>query len=36
VLGESLRDLGAAAGRQVVEALGGSVGLDGERVVVLL
>jgi signal transduction histidine kinase len=36
VLGENLRDLGAAAGRQVIEALGGSVELDGERVVVRL
>ncbi len=36
VLGEELRDLGAAAGRRIVEALGGSVAVDGDAVVVSL
>jgi signal transduction histidine kinase len=36
VLGEDMKDLGAASARRVVEALGGSVTLDGERVAVRL
>jgi signal transduction histidine kinase len=36
VLGDDLRDLGAAVGRRVVEALGGSVELAGETLVVRL
>ena len=36
VLGDDLRDLGAAVGRRVVEALGGSVSLDGETLHVRL
>jgi len=36
VLAEELKDLGAAAARQVVEALGGSLTLEGERLVVQL
>jgi signal transduction histidine kinase len=36
VLGEDLKDLGAAAGRSLVEALGGSLALDGERLQVRL
>lgn len=36
VLAEDLRDLGAALGRMVIEALGGSVELAGERLVVRL
>jgi hypothetical protein len=36
VLGEDLRDLGAAVAVRVVRALGGSVGLDGETLVVAL
>jgi signal transduction histidine kinase len=36
VLGDDLRDLGAAVGVQVVRALGGSVALDGETLVVRL
>ena len=36
VLAEDLRDLGAALGRTVIEALGGSLALDGERLVVRL
>jgi len=36
VLGESMRDLGAAVGRMVVEALGGSVAVTAERLVVRL
>lgn len=34
VLGENLRDLGAAVGRMAVEALGGSVELAAERLVI--
>jgi signal transduction histidine kinase len=36
VLGEDLKDLGAAAARSVTEAIGGSVALEGERLVVRL
>jgi signal transduction histidine kinase len=36
VLAEDLRDLGAATARRVIEALGGSLELDGERLVVSL
>jgi signal transduction histidine kinase len=36
ILGEDLKDLGAAAGRLLVEATGGSVELDGERLRVRL
>jgi signal transduction histidine kinase len=36
VLAEDLKDLGAAAARQFVEALGGSLTLEGERLVVQL
>jgi signal transduction histidine kinase len=36
VLGENMRDLGAAVGRRVVEALGGSVEVTAERLVVRL
>ena len=36
VLGEDLKDLGAAAARRVVEALGGSLVLEGERLQVRL
>jgi signal transduction histidine kinase len=36
VLAEDLKDLGAAAARYVVEALGGSLALDGERLQVRL
>jgi hypothetical protein len=36
LLAEDLRDLGAATARIVVEALGGSLELDGERLVVSL
>jgi signal transduction histidine kinase len=36
ILGENLRDLGAAVGVRVVEALGGSADLDGERLRVRL
>ena len=36
VLGEDLKDLGAAAARRVVEALGGSFALEGERLQVHL
>ena len=36
VLGENLRDLGAAVGRMVIEALGGTVAVDDERLVVSL
>ncbi len=36
VLGDELKDLGAAVGTRVVRALGGSVELDGERIVVTL
>jgi signal transduction histidine kinase len=36
VLGEDLRDLGAAVAVRVIEAQGGSVALDGERLVVRL
>jgi signal transduction histidine kinase len=36
VLGEDLKDLGAAAARYVVEALGGSLALEGERLQVRL
>ena len=34
ILGEELRDLGAAVGVRVVEALGGTVRLDGDRLLV--
>ena len=34
ILGDDLKDLGAAAGRRVVEATGGSVELAGERLLV--
>ena len=36
VLGEDLKDLGAFAGRRVVEALGGSVAVERERLLVRL
>jgi signal transduction histidine kinase len=36
VLGDDLKDLGAAAARRVVEALGGSLELEGERLQVRL
>jgi signal transduction histidine kinase len=36
VLGEDLKDLGAATARRVVEALGGSLSLEGERLLVRL
>jgi signal transduction histidine kinase len=36
ILGEELKDLGSAAARQLVEVSGGSVELDGERLVVRL
>lgn len=36
VLGHDLRDLGAAAGRRILEALGGTVALDGDVLVVSL
>jgi len=36
LLGEELRDLGAAAAAELVRALGGSVDVDGERLVVRL
>jgi signal transduction histidine kinase len=36
VLGDDLKDLGAAAARRVVEALGGSLELQGERLLVRL
>ncbi len=36
VLGQDLRDLGAAAGRRIVEALGGTVALDGDALIVSL
>jgi hypothetical protein len=36
VLGEELRDLGAAVAVRVVRALGGSVELDGDRLTIKL
>jgi signal transduction histidine kinase len=36
VLSEDLKDLGAATGRRVIEAIGGSLTLEGERLVVRL
>lgn len=36
VLGDSMKDLGAAVGVRVIRALGGEVTLDGERLVVTL
>ena len=36
VLGEDLKDLGAAAARRLIEALGGSLELEGERLQVRL
>ena len=36
ILGEDLKDLGAAAARRLVEALGGSLSLEGERLLVRL
>ena len=36
ILGQDLKDLGSAAARQLVEATGGSVELDGERLLVRL
>jgi signal transduction histidine kinase len=36
ILGSDLKDLGSAAARQLVEATGGSVELDGERLLVRL
>jgi signal transduction histidine kinase len=36
ILGDNLRDLGAAVARQVIEALGGSLALEGETLVVRL
>jgi len=36
VLAEDMKDLGAAAARQVTEAIGGSLELDGERLLVRL
>ena len=36
VLAEDLKDLGAAAARRVTEAIGGSLALDGERLLVRL
>jgi hypothetical protein len=36
LLSEDLKDLGAAAARRVVEAVGGSLELEGERLLVHL
>ncbi len=36
VVGDELRDLGAVVGRSVIEALGGTVELDGDRLLVTL
>jgi signal transduction histidine kinase len=36
ILGEELRDLGAAAGRRLVEAFGGSLAVEGDRLLVRL
>ena len=36
ILGEDLKDLGAAAARRLVEALGGSLSLEGDRLLVRL
>ena len=36
ILGDDLKDLGAAAARRLVEATGGSVELEGERLLVHL
>ena len=36
ILGEDLRDLGSAAARRLVESTGGSVELEGERLLVRL
>jgi signal transduction histidine kinase len=36
IIGDDLRDLGAAAARRLVEATGGSLDLDGERLLVRL
>jgi signal transduction histidine kinase len=36
VMGDELRDLGAACGRRLLEALGGSVSLEGEALLVRL
>jgi signal transduction histidine kinase len=36
ILGEDLKDLGAAAANRLVESLGGSLAVDGERLVVRL
>jgi len=36
ILGEDLKDLGAAAANRLVESLGGSLGVEGERLVVQL
>ena len=36
ILGDDLRDLGAAAARRLVESTGGSVELEGDRLLVRL
>jgi hypothetical protein len=36
ILGEDLKDLGAAAAGRLVESLGGSLEIDGEQLVVRL
>jgi hypothetical protein len=36
ILGEDLKDLGAAAAGRLVESLGGSLGVDGEQLIVRL
>ena len=36
MLAEDLKDLGAATARRVIEAIGGSLALDGERLLVRL
>ena len=36
VLAEDLKDLGAATARRVIEAIGGSLALEGERLLVRL
>ena len=36
ILGDDLKDLGAAAARRLVEATGGSVELEGDRLLVRL
>jgi hypothetical protein len=36
LLAEEVKDLGAIAGRQIVEAMGGSLSLDGDALVISL